>query len=315
MFEKYDKAVSAYEKEMHRNELSRNSIESYSRTFRMLRESMVRNVRDDVSAAAVLDFLNEKSESGAKLTTVSLYATHIKCLSDFAKAFGIVSDPFYLPTMSAPKGKLAKERNKQYEHVLTDKDAEDLITCDRPMYGKRSSSWLREKAEVTLLLQSGLRNSEIRSLRPCDLDWENGVAYPQDTKGDKPRAVVFSEAAQNAVRAYLESGLRPSDAGDHDYLFLSVGKDGSWGQMRRTELSDRIAYYTKAVLGEEKSCRSHAMRHCYASVLLENDVPMELISETMGHSSVATTKIYAARFNVNAPAMAVANVFNRKEVV
>jgi site-specific recombinase XerD len=99
--------------------------------------------------------------------------------------------------------------------------------------------------------------------------------------------------------------------GDEDFLFGSVGKDGSWNQMNRDELSNRIKYYTKAVLGEDKSCRSHAMRHCYASVLLENNVPMEMISETMGHASVATTKIYAARFNVNAPAMAVAAVFNR----
>lgn len=312
MFEKYDKAVASYEKEMRRNELSQASIDGYTRTFRMLRESMKRNGYDEVSARAVLDFLNEKSDAGAKLTTISLYTTHIKSLSNFAVTFKLVDEPFYLPTMSASKGKLAKERNKQYEHVLTDEDAEMLICAYSPKYGRKPHTWLREKAEVTLLLHSGLRNSEIRSLRPCDLDWENGVAYPQDTKGDKPRAVVFSVAAQEAVRDYLESGLRPADAGDEDYLFLSVGTNGNWGQMRRSELSDRIAYYTKAVLGEEKSCRSHAMRHCYASVLLENDVPMELISETMGHSSVATTKIYAARFNVNAPAMAVANVFNRK---
>ena len=81
--------------------------------------------------------------------------------------------------------------------------------------------------------------------------------------------------------------------------------DGWSGELTFTE------YIPMAVLGEEKSCRSHAMRHCYASVLLENNVPMELISETMGHASVATTKIYAARFSVNAPAMAVANVFNK----
>jgi site-specific recombinase XerD len=113
------------------------------------------------------------------------------------------------------------------------------------------------------------------------------------------------------VRAYLDSGLRPAHLSDEDWLFGSVDKRGNWNQMTRVELSERIKYYTKAVLGEEKSCRSHAMRHCYASVLLENNVPMELISETMGHASVATTKIYAARFSVNAPAMAVANVFNR----
>ena len=308
MFEKFDKAVSLYIENMKRNELSENSISSYERTYRMLRKSMETNGLEDISMEAVMNF---KLSTDVKLTTMALYLTHIRCLSNFAVACGIVAQPFFLDTLMPPKKKLAVERNKPYEHVLTDEDAEMLINCDRPAHGRKSRTWLREKAEVTMLLQSGLRNSELRSLRPVDLDWENGVAFPQDTKGDKPRAVVFSQTAQNAVRVYMKSGLRPAWVGDEDFLFGSVGSDGDWNPMSRVELSERIKYYTKAVLGEEKSCRTHAARHCYASVLLENDVPMELISETMGHSSVATTKIYAARFNVNAPAMAVANVFNR----
>lgn len=308
MFEKYDAAVDAYITTMKRNEMSPDSIRSYSKTYRLLRESMVANGYTEVSADAVWKFADN---AGVKVTSLALYLTHIRALSNRAVSREIVDKPFFDEDMMPSKKKLNTERSKPYEHVLTDVDAEELINCVRPKYGRKSPTWLREKAEVTLLLQSGLRNSEIRSLRPCDLDWENGVAYPQDTKGDKPRAVVFSQSAQNAVHAYLDSGLRPSTAGDEDWLFGSVDKAGNWNQMSRTELSERIKYYTKAVLGEEKSCRSHAMRHCYASVLLENNVPMELIADTMGHSSVATTKIYAARFSVNAPAMAVANVFNR----
>lgn len=309
MFEKYDRAVEAYVTTMKRNELSADSIKSYTKTFQLLRESMERNGYADVCMDAVWKFADG---AGVKATSLALYLTHIRALSNRAVSREIVAAPFFDEDMMPSKKKLNTERSKPYEHVLTDEDAEALINCEKPTHGRKSPTWLREKAEVTMLLQSGLRNSEIRSLRPCDLDWENGVAFPQDTKGDKPRAVVFSQAAQNAVRAYLESGLRPARLGDEDWLFGSVDKRGNWNQMTRVELSERIKYYTKAVLGEEKSCRSHAMRHCYASVLLENNVPMELISETMGHASVATTKIYAARFSVNAPAMAVANVFNRK---
>ena len=310
MFEKYDRAVEDYVASMKRNEMSPDSIRSYSKTYRLLRESMERNGYAEVSMDAVWKYADE---AGVRATSLALYLTHIRALSNRAVKRGTVDEPFFDDDMMPSKKKLNTERSKPYEHILTDKDAEYLISCVKPTHARRSPTWLREKAEVTLLLQSGLRNSELRSLRPCDLDWENGVAYPQDTKGDKPRAVVFSKEAQEAVRAYLDSGLRPYDLGDEDFLFGSVGKDGAWNQMTRVELSERIKYYTKAVLGTEKSCRSHAMRHCYASVLLENNVPMELISETMGHASVATTKIYAARFNVNAPAVAVANVFNRKE--
>ena len=312
MFEKYDRAVALYMDNMKRNELSENSISSYGRTYRMLRQSMEKHGFEDVSTEAVMDF---KLTTDVKITSMALYLTHVRCLSNFAVSCGIIDKPFFQDTLMPPKKKLNAERSKPYEHILTDQDAELLITAENPTHSIKSRKWLREKAEVTLLLQSGLRNSEIRSLRLCDLDWENGVAFPQDTKGDKPRAVVFSRAAQDAVRAYLDSGLRPAWVADDDFLFGSVGADGAWNPMSRVELSERIKYYTRAVLGEEKSCRSHAARHCYASVLLENNVPMELIADTMGHSSVATTKIYAARFNVNAPAMAVANVFNKKEAV
>lgn len=311
MFEKYDAAVNAYITTMKRNELSENSIKSYAKTYSLLRESMEKNGYAEVCADAVWKFADN---ADVKATSLALYLTHIRALSNRAVSREIVDKPFFHEDMMPSKKKLNTERNKPYEHILTDMDAEKLISCDRPRFARKSPTWLREKAVVTLLLQSGLRNSELRSLRPCDLDWVNGVAYPQDTKGDKPRAVVFSQASQAAVRAYLESGLRPSCAGDEDPLFGTVGADGAWKPMTRTDLSDRIEYYTRAVLGKEKACRSHAMRHCYASVLLENNVPMELIADTMGHASVATTKIYAARFNVNAPALAVANVFNRKAV-
>lgn len=308
MFEKYDKAVADYIASMKRNEMSPDSIRSYSKTYRLLRESMERNGYTEVCMDAVWKYADE---AGVRATSLALYLTHIRALSNRAVKRGTVDEPFFDEDMMPSKKKLNTERSKPYEHILTDKDAEYLISCVKPTHARKSPTWLREKAEVTLLLQSGLRNSEIRSLRLCDLDWENGVAYPQETKGDKPRAVVFSKAAQKAVRDYLESGLRPYDLGDEDFLFGSVDREGNWNQMSRKELSERVKYYTRAVLGEEKSCRSHAMRHCYASVLLENNVPLELISETMGHSSVATTKIYAERFSLNTPALAVANVFNR----
>ena len=185
-----------------------------------------------------------------------------------------------------------------------------LITAERPVEGRKPATWLREQAEVTLMIQSGLRNLEIRTLRPVDIDWESGVIVPAHTKGDKVRAVAFPSAAQRAVRKYMESGLRPEWVGDDQPLFGTVTESGEWHGMERRKLSDRVYNYTKSVLGEEKACRTHAARHCYASVLLEHGVDMQYISETMGHSSVQTTKIYAARFNVNKPAAAVASVFD-----
>lgn len=302
----YDLAVRDYITRMETSELSADSIHSYAKTFRLFRQSMERGGFDEPSPRAVDAFLAEGNRS---VTTKALYATHIRLLSDFAVSRGYVEKPFFAETRALDK-KAAKARLKPYEHVLNEQDMISLITAERPVHGRKTSTWLREQAEVTLMIQSGLRNLELRTLRPCDLDWANGVIVPNQTKGDKVRAVAFPSAAQKAVKRYLESGLRPADVSDNEPLFGTVGPDGKWHGMSRNKLSDRVYTFTKSILGEEKACRTHAARHCYASVLLEHGVDMQYISETMGHSSVATTKIYAARFSVNAPAASVASVFD-----
>ena len=302
---KYDELVARYIRKMNTNELSANSVATYEQTFRLFREFMVANGYDEPTPAAVLDF---KDDGDRSITTRAMYMNHLRLLSRFGEALGYV--PFYTEEADTPRKKLSQARQKPYEHVLTERDMVALITADRPVYGRKTSTWLREQAEVTLMVQSGLRNIELRTLRPRDLDWENGVIIPCQTKGDKVRAVAFPSAAQRAVKKYLDSGFRPADLSDDEPLFGTVGPDGKWHGMERQKLSERVFNYTKSILGEEKACRTHAARHCYASVLLEHGVDMQYISETMGHSSVATTKIYAARFSVNAPAASVASVFD-----
>ena len=304
--EKYDALVKSYMKKMENNELSADTVRSYSRTFRLFRESMVANGYDEPTPQAVNDFQAEGSKS---VTSKALYNTHLRLLSGYGVSCGILREPFYREDVNGiSRKKVSAARQKPYEHILDERDMVALITAERPAFGH--PTWLREKAEVTIMIQSGLRNLELRTLRPMDIDWENGVIIPNQTKGDKVRAVAFPAAAQRAVKEYLASGLRPADAGDDAPLFGTVGKDGVWKGLPRNKLSDRVYNYTKTVLGEEKACRTHAARHCYASVLLEHGVDMQYISETMGHSSVATTRIYAARFSVNKPAAAVASVFD-----
>lgn len=306
--EKYDALVKSYMKKMENNELSADTIHSYSKTFRLFRESMVANGYEEPTPQAVNDFQSEGSKS---VTTKALYNTHLRLLSGYGVSCGLLAEPFYREDVNGiSKKKVSAARQKPYEHVLDERDMVALITAERPVNGRKSPTWLREKAEVTLMIQSGLRNLELRTLRPVDIDWENGVIIPNQTKGDKVRAVAFPAAAQRAVKEYLASGLRPASAGDGDPLFGTVGKDGVWKGLSQNKLSDRVYTYTKNILGEEKACRTHAARHCYASVLLEHGVDMQYISETMGHSSVATTRIYAARFSVNKPAAAVSSVFD-----
>ena len=314
MFENYDKCVSLYLSNMKRNCLSADSIDSYARTFRMFRESMETEGYTEACPAAVVAF--KLSKTDLALTSLALYFTHLRLLAEFGVELGIFAENFVPDAIMPPKKKVAAERNKEYDHVLSEDQIIQLLTADKPNFGRKSCTWLREKAEVALLLQSGLRNSELRSLTLEDLDFEHGIIHARITKGDKPRCVSFPRTAQNAVREYLSSPLHPTWVKPSEPVFGLVDpKSGEWEGMGRVQLSARINYFTKAVLGEEYACRTHALRHGYSSVLLEHGVDIQQISESLGHSSVQTTTIYAKRLTAETPAQNIDSVFDRMEAV
>lgn len=306
MFEKYDAACAAYIENMRNNELSAQTVTGYARTFRLFRESMERHGFADVTAAAVMKFRSDIAHDA--ITTASLYMGQLRQLSEFAARYGY-TEAFVFDDAMPPKGKVTRAKKKPYEHVLSVEQIHSLISAERPVYGKKMATWAREQAEVTLMLLSGARNSELRSLTPADLDWANGCIMLRVTKGDKPRMVPFSAAAQTAVKNYLVSGIRPDSADDNAPLFGCVSrKTGEWKPLERTQLSELINGYTKSVIGEESACRSHALRHGFASAALEAGVAVDDISGVLGHADTKVTAIYAQRLHPAKLATSIGNV-------
>jgi site-specific recombinase XerD len=293
MFEKYDKAVTLYTASMRRDEWSETSIDSYTGTFRRFRASMEKHGFTEFCPEAVVSFANDGNWS---VTTTNLYLTHLRELSNYGMAIRIFTETAVPDEIMPSKRKLSAAKQKEYSHILNEEQVEALLNADRPTYGRKPHTWLREKAEVTLLFQSGLRNSELRALTPADLYWDKRALYARVTKGDKPRIAPFPLASQEAVRAYLNSDIRPASAGDDEPLFGNVDrKTGEWKGHDRKSLSVLVKNYTASILGVEASCRTHALRHASASFLLEKGAPIESISEVLGHASPATTRIYAQR--------------------
>ena len=308
MFKAYDKAVALFEASMRRDEWSSASMESYGGTYRRFRESMERNGFEDICPQAVVAFADENNWS---MTTLNLYMTHLRELSEYAVALHIFAENAVPDEIMPSKRKLAAAKKKEYSHILTEEQIEKLLNAEAPVYTRRPATWLREKAEVVLLFQSGLRNSELRALTPADLFWEKKALYARVTKGDKPRVVPFPAASQFAVKAYLASGIRPATAGDNEPLFGCVDRfTGAWKELGRQQLSALIKNHTASVLGEEASCRTHAMRHASASFLLEKGASIESISEVLGHAQPSTTRIYAQRLTKTAVAESIGDILD-----
>lgn len=145
---------------------------------------------------------------------------------------------------------------------------------------------LRDAALLELLYGCGLRASEACGLRVRDVDL--GQRRVRVTgKGDKQRVVPLGGKAAHAIGRYLREG-RPQLAARSDtpVLFLSVrGRPLSPSDVRRILAS--------ALRREGLPSRSpHALRHSYATHLLEGGADLLSIQELLGHASVATTQVY-----------------------
>jgi site-specific recombinase XerD len=149
---------------------------------------------------------------------------------------------------------------------------------------------LRDRAMFELAYSCGLRAEELVSLGSADVDYD-GEQLRVEGKGRKTRFVPVGEPAMAAVRAYLERGratlATPARTGLTDALFLSkTGRPLGTGDVRR-----RLRMWTARVgVGEGSS--PHALRHSFATHLLDGGADLRSIQELLGHASVSSTQIY-----------------------
>jgi integrase/recombinase XerD len=158
---------------------------------------------------------------------------------------------------------------------------------------------LRDKALIELLYATGLRVTELLSLKPGDVSLDAGYLTCIG-KGDKQRIVPLGHAAADWVRRYLAEGrpalLPPSSARDSGeagkgrktpWLFLNarggrLSRVGFWKVLKD--------YGTKA--GVPPGLSPHMLRHSFATHLLERGADLRAIQMMLGHADLSTTQIY-----------------------
>lgn len=148
---------------------------------------------------------------------------------------------------------------------------------------------LRDKAILELLFSTGLRVSELANL---NID---GVYLKRDEftvrgKGDKPRVVFLSDAAKEAIKAYL--GKR-RDASPFLFVSHDRAKGGreNAGPLTPRSIQRLVERYAKAA-GITKRITPHTLRHTFATDLLMNGADIRSVQSMLGHASITTTQIY-----------------------
>ncbi len=139
----------------------------------------------------------------------------------------------------------------------------------------------KHKAMLMLTYSSGLRVSELLSLKIKDVDSERMQLRVSQAKGKKDRYTILSTKALDMLRVYFKN-YQPRE-------WLFEGVDGGQYSTRSIQA---VMQYTCKRAGILKKVSMHTLRHSFATHLLESGTDLRYIQSLLGHSSSKTTEIY-----------------------
>lgn len=220
-----------------------------------------------------VQYLEEKQ---FKAATVSRNIASIKALYHYMYKEKLVEEDMS-DCLHAPKVE------KKIPGVMTMNEAVSLL--EQP--SGDSPKEMRDRAMLELLYATGIRVTELISLKVSDLNMQMGYLVCRD--GNKERMIPFGNKAKNAVTRYLMNARGALLAGDNtEVLFVNC----SGQPMSRQGFWKLIKLYAKKA-GIQTEITPHTLRHSFAAHLVENGADLRSVQEMLGHSDISTTQIYA----------------------
>lgn len=286
---------------------SERTGKAYSLAFRKF-ESYIGD-DEELTPLTFVKWRASLADKGIKTNSIRHYMVCLHSLFTWCLKMGILKE------CPLPSGEIPEEQQRTYD-LLTLDEIKKLLYSDKAFTFLDQKKAIRTKAIVVLLLQSGIRNSELRELRLGDVDFEQNRLTVRHGKGNKKRIAPLPQRAKECIEEYLNSGIRPSWCGADDYLFGTDADESGhstngkvWSPYAITALSVIIRRYTKQMCGH--SVKAHALRHAATSYWVELGVPIRKVQEALGHASIRTTeKVYTHVLNVSGAADDIVKAFD-----
>ena len=249
---------------------SQNTELSYQRDLmkmmRFLRTQKVEKSRD-VTETNLNSYILDLEKKGMAAATVSRNIASMKAFYLYMLKNGeVTTDP--AEHLKAPKVE------KKVPDVLSVSDMEKLL--EQP--GDRTAKGLRDKAMLELLYATGIRVTELISLRLEDVNWKLDYIICRDRT--KERIIPFGTLAREELVSGKECDmLFPNCSGE------SMSRQGFWKLLKQ---------YVKQA-GIQMEITPHTLRHSFAAHLVDNGADLHMVQEMLGHSDISTTRMYAVR--------------------
>ena len=144
---------------------------------------------------------------------------------------------------------------------------------------------IRDKAIFELIYATGVRCSELISIKLKDIDMIN-KSIRIIGKGNKERIVLFGQKAYDQIQRYQENE-RPTPKNSAEHLFLNYR-----GGPLTSRSIQRIIVMFRAQLKVQRQITPHKLRHSFATHMLNQGVDLRVVQELLGHKTLASTEKY-----------------------
>jgi integrase/recombinase XerD len=260
--------------------LATNSIESYARDLNQLARFSAGQGRavEALQRPDLERFVRDLMAEGRSPRSV---AREVACVRGFYR-FLVIDGR--LP--SSPADDLHPPRAWQVLPKYLSVDDVDALIAQPDVSTPRG---LRDRALIELLYATGLRVSELVSLRPADLNLDASFLTCTG-KGDKQRVVPIGDEAGRWVGRYIREG-RKALLGKRTSPRLFVNARGGGPGLTRVGFWKIHTTYTRQA-GLNASLSPHTLRHSFATHLLERGADLRAIQMMLGHADLSTTQIY-----------------------
>ncbi|MEI8137536.1 MAG: site-specific integrase [Bacteroidota bacterium] len=258
----HNKAIEKYTELLRLENYSANTINTYKNWFTLFLRCFPKHNPNEITKQEIIEMLvryrnNKKwSATGQNQLISSIKFFYEKVLKRKREIYDFprAEKPYQLPTIF---------------------DESEIIALFNACEN------LKHKTILMLAYSGGLRVSELVNLKIVDIDSKRMVITLRQAKGKKDRQVMLSEKLLLLFRNYFRE-YKPKE-----YLF-----EGQAGGIYTSRSIELIIKQAKKKAGITKKGSIHAMRHSFATHLLEGGTDIMSIKELLGHSSIQTTSIY-----------------------
>ncbi len=262
---------------------SANTLMSYRRDLIKLvtyLDEKELNEWNQVTETDLTTYIMQLQREGCAQSTISRYIVSIKAFFEYMYRNGIIADDASV-NIRTPRIEKKIPGIISVEHVVR------LLTAP----SGDSPKQLRDRAMLELLYATGIKVSELVSIKMDDVNLQMGYINCRTVSHD--RIIPFGNEAKQALMRYLKDGRDKLVKDNYsEYLFTNVSGE----QMSRQGFWKLIKSYAKKA-GIEEDITPYTLRHSFAAHMISNGAEIYAVSEMLGHTDVSATQVYAVFSN------------------